>query len=164
MNSFSLAILALAFALPAFNPATTGEVSEFKAVPGLEGPGNPPSEVLTVEWASDRQATEGTVASHFMTGKASFYDYTLDSGWSSKGHLVCAMRHSLDGDDNPFKRYSTVKVTHGDKSTTCKICDFGPEFALFPDRIIDLSSHAFSQLADPKLGVIDVEVEILYDE
>jgi len=87
------------------------------------------------------------------TGKASFYDYVLKSGWSSKGRLVCATRD--------FPRYSTVKVTNkaNGKSVTCKVTDFGPDASVFPDRVVDLSSHAFSQIASLGQGVINVSVE-----
>lgn len=86
------------------------------------------------------------------TGKASYYDYVLKSGWSSKGHLVCAVRD--------WPRGVTLEVTNlaNGKKTTCKVTDYGPEFARHPDRIIDLSSHAFSQIADLKRGVVEVSV------
>ena len=91
-----------------------------------------------------------------QTGVASYYDYTLDSGWSSLGHNVCATRD--------WERYSYVRVTNiaNGKSIVCKITDYGPEEAIFPERIVDLSSHAFSQIADLKLGVINVT--ITYEE
>jgi rare lipoprotein A (peptidoglycan hydrolase) len=87
-----------------------------------------------------------------MVGQASFYDYTLKSGWSSFGHLVCAARD--------FKRNSMLTVINKDngKSVICKITDFGPDEAIFPERIVDLSSYAFSQLAPLSRGLINVEI------
>lgn len=87
------------------------------------------------------------------SGKASFYDYVLDSGWSSKGHLVCAVR------DWPRKTKLLVTNTLNGKEVTCTVTDFGPNKAIHPDRIIDLSSHAFSQISDLKLGIINVTVQ-----
>lgn len=90
-----------------------------------------------------------------VIGKASYYDYVLDSGWSSKGHYVAATRD--------FKRYSMVRVTNltNNKSVEVKITDYGPDASIFPDRVIDLSSTAFAAIADTKLGVVDVMVEQL---
>lgn len=95
----------------------------------------------------DGGSTSGT------KGKASYYDYVLDSGWSSKGHLVCAAR------DWPRKTTLRVINTANGKETTCVVTDFGPAKAVHPDRIIDLSSHAFSQLSPLSRGVIEVAVE-----
>ena len=88
-------------------------------------------------------------------GVASYYDYVLPSGWSSKGHFVCATRD--------FIRYSYVKVTNIDtgQEVICKVTDYGPDESIHPDRIIDLSSTAFKTLAPLKLGVINVKVKQL---
>jgi len=90
-----------------------------------------------------------------LTGKASFYDYILDSGWSSRGHFVCATRD--------FERYSFVRATNLDngKSVVCKVTDFGPNETIYPERIIDLSSTSFAQIADLSIGVVNVSVEQL---
>jgi len=88
-----------------------------------------------------------------LSGKASYYDYVLSSGWSSKGKLVCATRD--------YKRYSNVKVTNTGNGTSviCRVTDFGPNKSIFPERIVDLSSEAFSRIAPLSLGVINVMVE-----
>ena len=85
-------------------------------------------------------------------GKASWYDYVLPSGWSSKGHRVCATRD--------FPRYSTIKVINlsNGKSVECLVTDFGPDEEIHPDRIVDMSSFAFSQIADVNKGIINVQV------
>lgn len=84
----------------------------------------------------------------YEMGEASWYDYELLNGWSSKGHRVCASR--------TFPRYSYVQVINvqtGD-AVVCYITDFGPSKELHPERIIDMSSHAFSFLAPIKQGII----------
>lgn len=89
-------------------------------------------------------------------GVASFYDYELDSGWSSKGHRVCAMR------DVP--RGTMVKVTDlsTGRSTKCLTTDYGPEKEIFPDRVIDLSSTAFSDIKPLKYGIIQhVAIQVI---
>lgn len=88
-------------------------------------------------------------------GEASYYDYTLESGWSSVGHFVCAIRDFERG------KFVNVRNIANDKEIICRTTDFGPEEAVYPNRIIDLSSTAFSALDDLKFGVIDVEIEIL---
>lgn len=95
----------------------------------------------------------GEVEPKRLAGVASYYDYVLDSGWSSKGHHVCATRD--------FPRYSTVLVRVGDKATTCKVTDYGPDASVHPERVIDLSSTAFSDLAPLSQGLVDVIVEQL---
>jgi rare lipoprotein A len=86
-----------------------------------------------------------------ITGIASWYDYRLDGIVWSKNHLTAASRR--------FERYSYVKVTNQDngKSVVVYINDFGPEE--WTEREIDLSSHAFSQLAPLSAGLIKVKVE-----
>lgn len=85
-------------------------------------------------------------------GVASYYDYTLDSGWSSIGHYVCATRD--------FKRYYFVKVVNikNGKSVECCVTDYGPDESLFPERIVDLSSTSFNKISSTSLGIIDVAV------
>jgi len=96
------------------------------------------------------EATESAIS-----GVGSYYDYVLASGWSSKGHNVCATRD--------FPRYEMLKVTNVDngKSVVCKITDYGPDASIHPDRVVDLSSYAFSQIADLRLGVINVKIELI---
>ena len=94
---------------------------------------------------------------YFIVGSASWYDYELDNGWSSKGHYVCATRD--------FERYTIVKVINLDngKSVRCKVTDYGPDQQLFPNRIVDLSSTAFKRISNLKKGIIRVKV-IQYKE
>lgn len=86
-------------------------------------------------------------------GKASFYDYILPSGWSSKGHRVCASRD--------HKRGVIIRVTNvkNGKQVDCLVTDYGPDKKIFPDRVVDLSSHAFAKIADPKLGLAMVTIK-----
>lgn len=88
-------------------------------------------------------------------GKASYYDYVLKDGWSSKGHLVCAAR------DWPRKSKIEVTNTITGKSVVCTVTDYGPDFSVHPDRIVDLSSFSFSQIADLKSGVVPVSVKLV---
>lgn len=89
-----------------------------------------------------------------LYGVASYYDYTIGD-WSSVGHYVCATRD--------FIRYSMVRATNvaNNKSVECKVTDYGPDEEVHPDRIIDLSSTAFSAIASLSRGTINIKVEQL---
>ena len=84
-------------------------------------------------------------------GTASWYDYDLRINWEirewSKSHDTCALRI--------YERYKTYKVCTEDKCITCYHNDYGPARE---DRVIDLSSHAFKQLAPLKQGLVHVKV------
>ncbi len=93
---------------------------------------------------------------------ASWYDYDLntadqkctnDQCWS-KHHNTCATRK--------FKRGTTLVITNleNEKQVECFVNDYGPSAEIYPDREVDLSSHAFSQIADLSQGVVAVQVWI----
>ena len=100
-----------------------------------------------------------------LYGAASWYDYDFNEDGTSRlcyidredcwtgTHFVAAMR------DVP--RGTTVRVTNlnSRKSVDVVITDYGPEEAIFPGRIIDLSSCAFSELEYLPVGVMEVMVE-----
>lgn len=91
---------------------------------------------------------EPTLKKEVQRGVASWYDYDLNGIEWSKYHHTCASRY--------FKRYSTVIVKN--LSTGKEIECFVNDYIEHQDRVIDLSSFAFSQLADLKTGLIDVEI------
>lgn len=85
-------------------------------------------------------------------GKASWYDYTLSGIQWSKNHRTAASRD--------YPRGTMLKVCNiaNNKCIDVLVNDYGPEKAKHPDRIVDLSSYAFSQIADIKAGIINVSV------
>ena len=99
----------------------------------------------------EKQATK--TSSNSKVGVASYYDYVLKSGWSSKGHSVCAAR------DWPRKTTLVVTNLSTGKSVECLVTDYGPDVKIHPDRIVDLSSYAFSQIASLSSGVVRVSVQ-----
>jgi rare lipoprotein A (peptidoglycan hydrolase) len=115
------------------------------ALAGVDRPGQ-------VADISNAPAGEKTV----VEGKASWYDYVLADGWSSKGHFVCAARH--------FERSTIVRVTNleNGKAVQCLVTDYGPDEDMHPDRVIDLSSTSFRRIASLKQGIIRVKVEALF--
>lgn len=104
-----------------------------------------------------------------IEGLASWYDYSLKGEapgdeWS-KTHDTCATRG--------WNRYGKLRVTNpsNGKSVICYVNDDGPrdceyryKYKLDPpgecvERLIDLSSHAFSQIANLDAGLVSVIVE-----
>ncbi len=110
-----------------------------------------------------------------IIGLATYYDYDLDrkdqrcltNNCYSMFHATCASRE--------FKRGTILKVTNLDnlKSVECRVNDFGPMSCKdrikngldTPDkcveREIDLSSYAFKKIANTKLGLINVEINVI---
>ena len=86
-----------------------------------------------------------------VVGISSWYDYSLNGIEWSKNHNTAASRD--------FPRYSMVRVTNlaNGKSVDVYINDYIEH----PERDIDLSSFAFSQIASLSLGLINVKMEQL---
>jgi hypothetical protein len=88
--------------------------------------------------------------SPFLEWKATRYDYQLNGNRWSKTHDTCALRI--------HQRYWQYKVCikWTDKCIVCKHNDYWP--AEYTNKIIDLSSHAFKQLAPLSRWVVDVQI------
>jgi len=89
---------------------------------------------------------------NFSVGKASWYDYSLNGEIYSLTHNTAASRN--------FKQKTRLTVTNLDnnKSVNVVVNDYGPDMSVYPNRIIDLSSHAFKQIADLNKGIIKVKI------
>ena len=90
------------------------------------------------------------VEQQYAEGIASWYDYNLDGIEWSKTHDTCASRTA--------ERYSTLIVENieNGKKIECFVNDYGPEE--ITGREIDISSHAFAQLAPLSRGLINVRI------
>ena len=95
-----------------------------------------PNEVKT-----PMEATQGVKT---QQGIASWLHYRLPDS--------CATRN--------YKKGTRLVVAAGPKSVTCVVRDFGPSATVFPERIIDLDSRLFQQLAPLSIGVVKVRIEI----
>ena len=82
----------------------------------------------------------------FLKWKATRYDYQLWGKWYSKYNDTCALRIK--------DRWWHYKVCAGDKCVVCRLNDYWP--AEYTNKVIDLSSHAFKQLAPLSRWVIEV--------
>lgn len=81
--------------------------------------------------------------------RASWYDYKLWWQWWSKWHDTCAIR-------DKEHRYQTFKVCNDE--WVCVDCYLNDYWPAREDRVIDLSSHAFRQLAPLSKGLVYVKV------
>ena len=94
---------------------------------------------------------------------ASFYDYSIPSGLPCVRGTGCYTESHRTAASRDFPRGSMLKVcnTANGSCVGLKITDTGPDASVFPERGLDLSSYAFSQIADLKLGVIKVTYELI---
>ncbi len=93
-------------------------------------------------WVKPNQSAQKAPAEplvKWVEGYASWYRYQLPDGWTNENAYVCATRD--------FPRYSFIKVTNLENGycVVCKKIDYGPDFGVFPERIVDLSPLAFPQ-------------------
>ena len=94
------------------------------------------------------QPVEQVQEQPYLEGKASWYDYKINGKRWTKTHDVCALRI--------YERYHHYKVCTEDKCIVCKQTDYWPQE--YTNKVIDLSSHAFKQLAPLSRGVVDVKI------
>lgn len=94
------------------------------------------------------QPVEQVQEQPYLEGKASWYDYKLGNTWWSKTHDTCALR--------VLPKYWHYKVCAWDKCIECYQNDYWPQ--KYTNKVIDLSSHAFRQLAPLSRGVVNVKI------
>lgn len=85
---------------------------------------------------------------------ASRYDYKLWWKRRSKSHDTCALRI--------YERYKKYKVC-SKETGNCITCYHNDYWPWRTDRVIDLSSHAFQQLAPLSRWITEVEVYLIND-
>ena len=92
-------------------------------------------------------ATFCTIASHYGVGDG-YHGQT-----AADGSVYNAYAHTAAHKTLPFGSMVRVTNTANNKSVVVKITDRGP---FIPGRGLDLSYGAFSVIADPAAGVVDV--------
>lgn len=102
----------------------------------------------------DSQSTKGDR----QQGIASYYHDSLQGNRTANGEVFS--QQALTAAHRKLKFGTRVKVTNiaNGKSVIVRINDRGP---FVRGRIIDLSKTAFSRIGDAKLGLLQVEVEVL---
>lgn len=105
------------------------------------------------EYMNTLKSMQADLEKETVVSKASWYDYQLDGIWWSKDHRTAASRD--------YPRGSTLKVCNTQNLACVEVYvnDYGPDGAIHPDRAIDLSSYAFSQISDLSLGLANVSIE-----
>jgi rare lipoprotein A len=101
---------------------------------------------------------------NIFSGKASWYskespginEFTANNEHFDDTDLTCAMWGV------PFNQQIKVTNKANGKSVVVRVNDRGPHYRFVQKgRIIDLTKEAFSRIAQPKSGLIDIELEFL---
>jgi rare lipoprotein A len=95
---------------------------------------------------------------HTESGVASFYGNEFQSRKTSNGEIFDQGKLTAAHRTLPFGTKVRVINTQNGKSVIVRVNDRGP-FAR--GRIIDLSSSAFKNIANPNVGVINVKIEVI---
>jgi len=111
-----------------------------------------------VECSSVPEKRDSNWIGYTESGKASYYAMKFQSKKTASGELYDRAKKTAAHKKLPFG--TKVKVTNieNSKSVIVKINDRGP---FVKDRIVDLSSSAFSRLANLGAGVIEVKIEVI---
>ena len=111
-----------------------------------------------VECSSVPEKRDSNWIGYTESGKASYYAMKFQSKKTASGELYDRDKKTAAHKKLPFG--TKVKVTNikNSKSVIVKINDRGP---FVKGRIVDLSSSAFSRIADLGAGVIEVKIEVV---
>lgn len=104
--------------------------------------------------------TNNGVEDKTIIGLASWYDYRIIGryGYVCKREVEdCYTEYSAVGASRDFPRYSLVKVCSLDSPLNCTIVKI-TDWIEHPNRVLDLSSYAFSQLSPLSIGLIEVSI------
>ena len=92
------------------------------------------------------------------SGKASYYAMKFQSKKTASGELYDRAKKTAAHKKLPFGSKVRVMNIKNSKSVIVKINDRGP---FVKGRIVDLSSSAFSRIANLDAGVIEVKIEVI---
>ena len=92
------------------------------------------------------------------SGKASYYAMKFQSKKTASGELYDRAEKTAAHKKLPFGTKVKVTNTKNSKSVIVKINDRGP---FVRGRIVDLSSSAFSSIANLDAGVIEVKIKVI---
>lgn len=114
---------------------------------------------LLLSGCASMGSSEQTGAGAFpQRGEASFYADRYQGRRTANGERFDQAK--LTASHRSLAFGTRLRVTHlsSGRSVVVRINDRGP---FVRGRVIDLSRAAFAQLADPKLGIVEVELELL---
>lgn len=118
--------------------------------------------LITLSACSQQQFSSGSAQNHSSskdeTGQASFYANKYQGRQTANGERF--NQNARTAAHKTLKFGTRVKVTNVDngRSVIVRVNDRGP---FVKGRIIDLSKSLFSAIANPRLGLVNVVVEIL---
>ena len=92
------------------------------------------------------------------SGKASYYAMKFQSKKTASGEFYDRAKKTAAHKKLPFGTKVRVTNIENSKSVIVKINDRGP---FVKGRIVDLSSSAFSRIANLGAGVIEVKIEVI---
>jgi len=104
------------------------------------------------------QAKKHYSSAYQESGKASFYADKYQGRTTANGERFNQQARTAAHKTLRFGTWVKVTNRNNGRSIVVRINDRGP---FVRGRIIDLSKSAFSAIANPRLGVIDVVVEVL---
>ena len=111
-----------------------------------------------VECSSVPEKRDSNWIGYTESGKASYYAMKFHSKKTASGELYDRDKKTAAHKKLPFGTKVRVTNVKNSKSVTVKINDRGP---FVKGRIVDLSSSAFSRIADLGAGVIEVKIEVI---
>jgi rare lipoprotein A len=111
-----------------------------------------------VECSSVPEERDSNWIGYTESGKASYYAMKFQSKKTASGELYDRDKKTAAHKKLPFGTKVRVTNVKNSKSVTVKINDRGP---FVKGRIVDLSSSAFSRIADLGAGVIEVKIEVI---
>ena len=111
-----------------------------------------------VECSSVPEKRDSNWIGYTESGRASYYAMKFQSKKTASGELYDRDKKTAAHKKLPFGTKVRVTNVKNSKSVTVKINDRGP---FVKGRIVDLSSSAFSRIADLGAGVIEVKIEVI---
>ena len=111
-----------------------------------------------VECSSAPETKDSNWVGYTESGKASYYAMKFQSKKTASGELYDRAKNTAAHKKLPFGTKVRVTNIKNNRSVIVKINDRGP---FVKGRIVDLSSSAFSRLANLGAGVIEVKIEVI---
>ena len=111
-----------------------------------------------VECSTAPETRDSNWIGYTESGKASYYAMKFQSKKTASGELYDRAKKTAAHKKLPFETKVRVTNIKNSKSVIVKINDRGP---FVKGRIVDLSSSAFSRIANLDTGVIQVRIEVI---
>ena len=111
-----------------------------------------------VECSSAPETKDSNWVGYTESGKASYYAMKFQTKKTASGELYDRAKNTAAHKKLPFGTKVRVTNIKNNRSVIVKINDRGP---FVKGRIVDLSSSAFSRIANLDTGIIEVKIEVI---